>query len=402
LKTKLISLYPIFAFALLLSLHSCWSESEELHYLKMPLAKDAELKVRVTWIDSFHLEIINAGERIPIENISYEGDSMFFKMPVFGTEFKGLRTGHIVKGFWYNYLKKGKYRIPFTIEPELASQNTTNHDVTGRYRCEFKDADGNRTPAIAIFQQTGRDLVGTFQTETGDYRFLQGFVNGDVLQLSTFDGSHAFWFTAIVRDDSTLQGLFRSGTHWLESWQATRDEHTQLADMKALTYLKKGYSRLSFAKPDHEGKTISLDDSLYLNKPVIVQIMGTWCPNCMDETRFLVEMHNKYHSQGLEIVALDFEPDTSFNYFKKRAGQFTEALEVPYPILLAGLSKKEEAQKELPMLNKVISYPTAIFINRDGTIREIHTGFNGPGTGQMYKNYCHETEELIKEMIDPK
>lgn len=52
-------------------------------------------------------------------------------------------------------------------------------------------------------------------TETGDYRYLEGVVNGNQLQLSTFDGAHAFLFTGTVTD-STINGHFYSGNHWKE------------------------------------------------------------------------------------------------------------------------------------------------------------------------------------------
>jgi len=57
------------------------------------------------------------------------------------------------------------------------------------------------------------------------------------------------------------------------------------------------------------------------------------------------------------------------------------------------------AAKALPMLNKVISYPTAIFIDKKGKVREIHTGFSGPGTGEDDEQYKKETQELIEELL---
>ena len=60
-------------------------------------------------------------------------------------------------------------------------------------------------PAKGIFFQKDGDVVtGTFRTKTGDYRYLEGVMDGNRLKLSTFDGAHAFLFTATV-SDSTLE-----------------------------------------------------------------------------------------------------------------------------------------------------------------------------------------------------
>jgi len=169
--------------------------------------------------------------------------------------------------------------------------------------------------------------------------------------------------------------------------------------MKELTYLKEGYDKIAFSFPDESGSLISLKDEKYQDKLVIVQIFGTWCPNCMDETRYLVDLHKKYHKRGLEIIGLDFEITPTLEYFKPRVERFRKDLEVPYDIVLAGHANKKKAAEALPMLNHILSYPTAIIIDRKGEIKEIHTGFSGPGTGEAYQNYEKEMEGLIESLL---
>jgi thiol-disulfide isomerase/thioredoxin len=60
-----------------------------------------------------------------------------------------------------------------------------------------------------------------------------------------------------------------------------------LPDAEKLTYLKEGYDRITFSFPIVTGKKVSLTDDKYRGKVVILQLFGTWCPNCMDETKFL-------------------------------------------------------------------------------------------------------------------
>jgi len=169
--------------------------------------------------------------------------------------------------------------------------------------------------------------------------------------------------------------------------------------MDQLTYLKEGYEKLAFRFPNLNGDTLSLDDSHFQNKPIIVQIMGSWCPNCMDETRLLVDVYKKYKNKGLEIIAIDYEVINGFETFQKNATRIKEHLNVDYPILFGGSAKKSEAIRTLPMLNHIMSYPTAIFIDKKGVIRAIHTGFSGPGTGDLYQDYVDKTVALVEELI---
>ncbi|MDX1665959.1 MAG: hypothetical protein R3350_01965 [Saprospiraceae bacterium] len=68
---------------------------------------------------------------------------------------------------------------------------------------------------------------------------------------------------------------------------------------------------------------------------------------------------------------------------------------------MAGASDKEEASENLPMLNAIISYPTLIFIDRDGRVRKIHTGFAGPATDQ-YQEFKENFESTVNQLVNEK
>ena len=396
---------------LLLFLLSCTTNSPQNKLDKGPWlfelqisSEDPELTIpfNVEVLNSNQLIILNATERIEVNEIIYKEDSVIIKIPVFGSVFRGKLSNGKISGRYFNYNKNKLLSIPFVAVSGVSNRfeivDTSAYDFTGQWQAIFGTGE-EVSPAIGIFDQKANIVTGTFMTETGDYRYLQGVVNGNTIRLSCFDGAHAFLFTAIQINDS-LKGWFYSGNTWKQSWTATRTDDPVLNDMKSLTFLRPGYKKLSFLFPNVNGKSISLDDEKYRDKVVIVQIFGTWCPNCMDETRYLVELHQKYNSKGLEIIGLDFEPKTEFAYFKERITLYKNDLNVSYEMLLAGPSNKMLAAKALPMLNKIISYPTAIFIDRAGNIREIHTGFSGPGTGKHYERYRSETKKLLEELLD--
>ena len=219
------------------------------------------------------------------------------------------------------------------------------------------------------------------------------------MMLSTFDGSHSIVFKADIKSETELvNGIFRGSPSWRSDWVAVKDDNAQLADPGNLTYIKDGYDVIEFSFPDIKGNIISLSDERFNNKAVIVQILGTWCPNCMDETNYLAQLYDKYKDQDLEIIALCFE---LFEGEKANAAidRFQEHTKANYTFLHAGGANKKEAAKQLPMLSKVISYPTAIFIGKDKKVHKIHTGFTGPGTGKHFEKLSKEFEEAIELMI---
>ncbi len=78
---------------------------------------------------------------------------------------------------------------------------------------------------------------------------------------------------------------------------------------------------------------------------------------------------------------------------------YAERHAITYPLLLAGISDKASAARALPDISAVISYPTTILIGRDRTIRWIHSGFAGPGTGHHHQVLVHELEDRIQALL---
>ena len=118
----------------------------------------------------------------------------------------------------------------------------------------------------------------------------------------------------------------------------------------------------------------------------------------MDETRFFNELYKTYNQQGLEIIGIYFERFKSFDRNAKAVQRLSNDLGVEYTTLVAGLKSSETIDRVLYMLNHVMSYPTAIFIDREGNVRKIHTGFAGPGTSE-YTQYVEKTTTLVEEMV---
>jgi len=119
----------------------------------------------------------------------------------------------------------------------------------------------------------------------------------------------------------------------------------------------------------------------------------------MDESRYLKDIYRQYHHEGLEIVGLTFERARNKATAKKRAQKMVDDLELPYPVLMAGYTREDKAAEALPMLNHVMSYPTAIYLDKDHQVVKIHTGFSGPGT-PVYEKYTAENKAFIEDLVN--
>ncbi|MVN92169.1 peroxiredoxin family protein [Mucilaginibacter aquatilis] len=347
--------------------------------------------------------IINASERFKVNNIQTKADSLFIRMPLFDSEFRLKQEGNQLSGQFIKHLGERDAATPFNAQygqkwrfsekPEAPVYN-----VSGRWRAIFGDG-AERDTTVGEFNQTGNRVTGTFLTTTGDYRYLEGTVSGNKLYLSCFDGGHAFLFKADIASDKTIT----NGTFGRTPWTAVRDVKAKLPDAYSLTALKPGYKEIDFSFPDVNGQKVSLSGARFKNKVVIIQIMGSWCPNCMDETAYLVNYYKKYQSKGVEVLGLAYERTTDFEKSKKAVLQERQHLGVPYPLLITGFtSNKKEAAKSLPMLNNVMAFPTTIIIDKKGEVRKIYTGFSGPGTGSYYTEFVNEFERLTDALLAEK
>ncbi|MCU0340732.1 MAG: TlpA family protein disulfide reductase [Spirosomaceae bacterium] len=348
---------------------------------------------------------LNGAERLAMDEAYFEGDSLHIPMLIFDSDLVVKVTDNQMNGVWKKS-RNGAWvkALPFKADKGemyhfAKTSSPTKHNVTGKYATYFQRPERRDSSfAVGVLAQTGTKLAGTFLTPTGDYRYLAGDVVGDSLFMSCYDGSHAFLFKAAITPNGTIKGGFWSGISGFQPFVARRDEKAALPPPTALTYLKPGYDAVSFSFPQPDGKMISLQDERYKNKVVVLQISGTWCPNCMDETRFLVPWYNKNTARGVEIVGLFFERSPDLKVSGPKIEFMTKRFGIPYPTVLAG-TNDANAGKALPMLNDIKGYPTTIFIDKKGKVREIHTGFSGPGTGKYYDEFVEDFNRLITKLL---
>ena len=352
-------------------------------------------------LNRFVMIVENDKETLIYDDIIFEEDSIKIFMPPYDAVIIAKKDAESLNG---RYLKEesGKeasFYAKINNEPKFQSDKKANFSLSGKYKTVFRPE--NPYPGLGIFNQEGNKVSGTFRKNTGDTRYLSGITFGDSILLSTFDGAHPYLIKAEKKGDTIFGNLHYYSSSITEFWMV-EDQNYELADSKSLTKLKDGFQSINFNFKDTNGKFISLNDEQFKNKVVVVQILGTWCPNCLDETQFFLSYLEDNPNKDLAFVGLSVEAAKTEDRAIKRIKNMIDKFNIPYPILLAqyGGTDKEKFLEKLPMLDNIISYPTSIVIDKTGKVNSIHTGFNGPATGQAFIDYKSEFESEIKGLLE--
>lgn len=375
-----------------------WRGEIHMQEFKLPFLFDV-----VKENENYAVTLNNGAEEFEMDNVKVTADSLMFSLHIFDIDIKAKINGDQLEGLYIkNYTPD--YQLPFTAEfnkTQRFQEEKSTTDFDGKWDITFYDKNGSTSKGIGIFEQKENLLSGTIMTPTGDYRFLEGTNTANEFELVTFDGNHAYIFQAEKKTDSIF-GTFYAGKTFNQPFVGVKNPDIELPDANALTFLKEGYDKLEFTFPDLEGNPVSLTDEKYQDKVVVVQIFGTWCPNCMDETIFFRDWYEQNKDRGVEFIGLAYELKDDFEYAKSRVEKMKENMNVNYDFLIAGTSNKDAAAKSLPMLNHIMSFPTTIFIDRQGKVRKIHTGFSGPATGDYYTKYVDEFNFFMDSLLSEK
>jgi thiol-disulfide isomerase/thioredoxin len=353
--------------------------------------------------------IVNGLERIAVPKVGFEDRSLTLEIDYYDSVIRARlnAAGDRLDGTWEKALSKGRkrrmqfhaskgaVRFPRPVNVGLKPRPKTA-SFGGRWAVQFeKDKQG----AVGVFEDLGgHKVTGTFLTTLGDYRYLAGVRYGQTMQLSCFDGAHAFLFTAKLSDPDKLRGDFWSSDSWHETFSGRRDPHAKLPDAWKLTaadVTKLGGLRF----PDLAGDLRGLDDRHVRGKARVIVVFGSWCPNCKDETAYLVELDRRYRSRGLVVLGLAFEHSGDLAQDTRQLKRYAKRNGIKYPLLVAGLSDKAKASQALPILDRVRSYPTTLFLDKKGQVKAVHTGFSGPATGADHKKLRARFESLIESML---
>lgn len=340
----------------------------------------------------------NGREAIDLNANRIERDSIVCPISIFDAELIfPARPGDQFSGFYRKHdTRMPNYQVPFRAEILTEGKSVSAPDLKfnweGKWQIEFLNKGMVTDSGVAVFTMQGDSLYGTILSETGDYRFLNGRASGSSSYVQTFDGAHTYRFN--FEEGGTGKFFYSLTGNQSFRWKKLT---TNLLTNGFIKSRARAHELFTFKAKNAAGQSVTQDDPAFKGKALVVQVLGSWCPNCLDECRFLTEMYSQ-KPQNVEFVGLAFERKNDQAYVNTRLGVIKQRLKVPYPLFWAGMANKDSATKALPAITGVLSFPTTLFVKNDGTVLSVHTGFSGPATDMEYLRWKEEFEELLKKI----
>ncbi len=249
-----------------------------------------------------------------------------------------------------------------------------------------------------LVRQNGADVSAAILRIDGDTGTLAGSWRDGKFVLSHFALARAALLEVTPQPDGSLHLVMNGKTQYtaLRPEVARAKGLAPPTDPAQHTGVKDASEPFRFAFTDLNGKTIAQDDPRLKNKVIVLNIFGSWCPNCHDEAPFLEEMYKKYRARGVEVVGLDFEQgDEVKDPVRMRA--FAKRYGLEYTVLLAGASS--EINDKLPQLKNFNAWPTTFFLGKDGRVARVHAGFPSSGSGKKYAEAKQDFTETVERLL---
>jgi thiol-disulfide isomerase/thioredoxin len=344
----------------------------------------------------------NQGERIVLATLKSDTHSVELEFPQYSNRIQLTFKGELLdqaEGIWLKQAlpkafefpisgKQVKYPTRFEMEATKSASQGGPQKFPAKFKLDIQDGDEKSVAQLIAKRPTPGTLAGSILTETGDFRYLEGWwPTKNSWELVGFDGQFAYVLKGSYQEkDQTLMGELWGGAKWHITFQGKADQKFALTDPYSLTKLRPDQKRFHFKGIDLDGKLIDLSIMKRNKKRTLVQIMGSWCPNCLDESVYLRDWMKKHPklAQDVEIIALAFEKSPDESTAKARLNKWRKHLEIPYSVVLATHNLTEKKVIEiLPEIEKHVSFPTLYYLNEAGEVEKIHTGFSGPATGEM-------------------
>ena len=348
-------------------------------------------------------ELCNGTECQPFSAVRLAGDSLVLEMADYAAAITARLAGDSLTGVYRNVGNRGPRVIPFRASRGRWEASRGSERITGRWDATWI-GDFGTSPRVIELRNDEAGLGGTIISNTGDYGHFAGQARGDSFAIAHFDGSYVYMLTGALHGGEggpdTLRGLFHAGLRTQTPWIAVRS--TGAPHLKALTENTEADTTgpFRFAFPDLDGRMVTERDPRFKNKVVMVDVFGTWCPTCHEAAPELVKLYRRYRGRGLEIVGLAYEVSGDTAVDRRQVRRYREKFGIPFTLLLAGVNDTEAAAATLPQLRGFTSFPTTIFLGRDGKVRRIHAGFYGPATGAQHAKLVRDWEKEVEGLLD--
>ncbi len=343
--------------------------------------------------------IINAKEQIMIKNAVIKNDSIFIPMYVFDTYIKAKVEENMMVGVWHKNYKPNadsKFTAAYN-QPRFTKTSSKINSIKPTWEITFKQPNGQTSKAVGLFAQHGNQVTGSIATEVGDFRHFEGVTYDDSISISSFDGVHAFLMLGKYADGN-WSGIFYYEDGYSEKWSGQYNEEFELTNPFELITVTPSTHKPYYDILTAGGQYNAIDTDLLDGKVVIIQLMGTWCPNSLDQTKYLTNWYQQVNQNDIVLMAITYEPGNK-EYSQKRIDSYSKLLNIPYPMYIGGSMSKGQAALAFPNMGKINAFPTLVLIDKQGYIRYINSYFNGPATGEYYLKFDREFKKRVDELL---
>lgn len=340
----------------------------------------------------------NGTERVRSTSGQFDGSNVTLKFDHYASTLQAKWSNGSLVG---SYARPGKVPYPFQAVPHTASPvSSSAPDIAGDWEIEVKGEKGEAAWRFFV-RQSGAEASASILRVDGDTGLLEGSFRDGKFTLSHFSGARPLLLEVRKLADGTLSLVEDGKIHYtaLKSSDARRQALPEPADPSRWTSVKDPSQPLRFSAPDLDGRVVTESDPRFKGKVVLVNIMGSWCPNCHDEAPFLEELYKAYRGRGLQIVSLSFEDSEQLkNPTRLRA--FIKAYGIDYTVLLGG--EPSDLAAKLPQAVNLNTWPATFFVGRDGLVRGAHAGFAGKATGAAHEQLKAELRRTVEKLLAEK
>jgi thiol-disulfide isomerase/thioredoxin len=348
--------------------------------------------------------LFNGDDKVVASGASFQNGSLMLNFDSYAAKLEAkLQDGTLVGS--YGPMLKKTYPVTARRHKADAEATASAPSIDGQWEVAVQSPKGEKAWRLIVQEENASNVEAAILRVDGDTGALTGGYKDGKFVLSHFSGGRPALMVLTPAADGTL-AIDMTDLHGTSQLTATRPDVARAkglappTDPDHHTSVKDSAEPFRFSSPDLSGKIVSNSDARFQGKVVLVNITGSWCPNCHDEAPFLAELYRKYRAKGLEIVALSFEEEDQLkNPVRLRA--FMKEYGIDYTVLVAGTPDERDAKLTQPV--NLNSWPTTFFLGRDGRVRFVHAGFPGPASGVLYhqavKEFYAQVDSLLAEKL---
>jgi thiol-disulfide isomerase/thioredoxin len=340
----------------------------------------------------------NGDEKVTSTSGSLENGTLTLAFDEYGTKVIATVKDGALEGEYNRGTRGAPYPFKAKRFTPVVVGDTNIPTIAGLWNIQVGKSSKGEAAWQLIVRQSGAEVSAAILRVDGDTGALTGSFRDGKFVLSHFSGARPSLLELTPAADGTLavvQGRDEPLTA-LRAEQARAKGLPEPSDPSRFTSVKDPTEPLRFSFPDLSGRTVSNTDEKFRGKVVIVNIGGSWCPNCHDEAPFLADLYKKYKGQGLEIVLLSFEEAEQMKN-PARVRAFIKRYGIDYTVLVPG--EPRELADKMPQGVNLNSFPTSFILGRDGRVRSVHAGFPGPASGEFHKQAKAEITATVERLL---